>query len=237
LPAGRGGVPRLKLPREAPSRSALKIEEAWLTLLAPAEREWALAAGMTAVDLGAAPGGWSWQLARLGLRVTAIDNGPLAPLALATGRIQHLRADGFRWRPPRPVDWLVCDMVEQPSRVAQLVGNWLARGDARAALFNLKLPMKKRWPETVACLSALADRIDTMLPIGVAAAAGRPPSPADGSRFALRARQLYHDREEITVIALPRGPKRGARPQSARRPAPAKAAELSRPRAPRRSRP
>jgi 23S rRNA (cytidine2498-2'-O)-methyltransferase len=235
LPPGRGGVPRLKLPREAPSRSALKIEEAFLTLLSPAEREWSLAAGMSAVDLGAAPGGWSWQLARRGLRVTAIDNGPLAPSALATGRIQHLRADGFRWRPPQPVDWLVCDMVEQPSRVAQLVGHWLVRGDARAALFNLKLPMKKRWPETVACLSALADRIDAMLPIGVAAAAGRPPSPVDGSRFALRARQLYHDREEITVVALPRGATRGAGRPPARRPA--EATRLNRPRAPRRSRP
>jgi 23S rRNA (cytidine2498-2'-O)-methyltransferase len=237
LPPGRAGVPRLKLPREAPSRSALKIEEAWLTLLAPAERERALAAGMTAVDLGAAPGGWSWQLARLGLRVTAIDNGPLAPSALATGRIQHMRADGFRWRPPRPVDWLVCDMVEQPSRVARLIGDWLARGDARAALFNLKLPMKKRWPETVACLAALADMIDAVLPPAVVAAAGRSAMAADGGRFELRARQLYHDREEITVIALPRGPTRSARPQPTRRAAPAKTAPISRPRGPRRSRP
>lgn len=183
LPPGRAGVPRLKLPREAPSRSALKIEEAWLTLLAPAERERVLAAGMTAVDLGAAPGGWSWQLARLGLAVTAIDNGPLAPSSLATGRIRHMRADGFRWRPPRPVDWLVCDMVEQPSRVARLIGDWLARGDARAALFNLKLPMKKRWDETKLCLELFADQ------------AGRP--------LEIRARQLYHDREEITVFATP----------------------------------
>lgn len=223
LPPGRGGVPRLKLPREAPSRSALKIEEAWLTLLADDERERRLAHGMRAVDLGAAPGGWSWQLARRGLHVTAIDNGPLAPSALATGRIQHLRADGFRWRPPRPVDWLVCDMVEQPARVARLVAEWLARGDARFALFNLKLPMKKRWAETVACLVRLADTLDATLQPSVAAAAGRPPAPEEGARFELRARQLYHDREEITVLALPspsalREPGRGTRLPTLRKP-------------------
>jgi 23S rRNA (cytidine2498-2'-O)-methyltransferase len=237
LPPGRGGVPRLKLPREAPSRSALKIEEAWLTLLDGDERECRLAAGMSAVDLGAAPGGWSWQLARRGLRVAAIDNGPLAPSALATGRIQHLRADGFRWRPPRPVDWLVCDMVEQPARVARLIAEWLARGDARAALFNLKLPMKKRWAETVACLVPLAEALDAALPPSVAAAAGRPSTPDGAARFELRARQLYHDREEITVLALPRtSPPRdrgaGTRPSTPRKPP-----TISQPRAPRRPRP
>lgn len=234
LPPGRGGIPRLKLPREAPSRSALKIEEAWLTLLSSTERERLLGPGMTAVDLGAAPGGWSWQLARRGLAVTAVDNGSLAPSALATGRIRHVRADGFRFRPPRPVDWLVCDMVEQPSRVARLVGEWLARGDAAAALFNLKLPMKKRWAETVACLATLADAIDATLPPSVAAAVVRAARAQ--ARFELRARQLYHDREEITVAVLPTGhatrrsPPRTASPKAA-------APTISRRRAPRRSSP
>lgn len=237
LPPGRGGVPRLKLPREAPSRSALKIEEAWLTLLDDDERERRLAAGMSAVDLGAAPGGWSWQLARRGLRVTAIDNGPLAPSALATGRIQHLRADGFRWRPPRTVDWLVCDMVEQPARVARLIADWLARGDARAALFNLKLPMKKRWAETVACLVPLADALGATLPPSVAAAAGRAPTPEGSARFELRARQLYHDREEITVLALPLSPTTRERGTGTRPSTPRKPPTINRPRGPRRPRP
>lgn len=236
LPGDRGGVPRLRLPREAPSRSALKIEEAWLSLLDADERERWLATGMSAVDLGAAPGGWSWQLARRGLRVIAIDNGPLAPSALATGRIQHVRADGFRWRPPRAVDWLVCDMVEQPVRVARLVADWLGRGDARAALFNLKLPMKKRWQETVACLAALADAIGADLPPAIAIAAGRVPGPHASNGFELRARQLYHDREEITVLALPRTAIGLARTPS-RKPESAAARPLSRAPARRRSRP
>ncbi len=41
------GIPRLKFPREAPSRSTLKLEEAFLVLLTPAERERWLKPGMT----------------------------------------------------------------------------------------------------------------------------------------------------------------------------------------------
>jgi 23S rRNA (cytidine2498-2'-O)-methyltransferase len=192
----RGGVPRLKLPRDAPSRSALKIEEAWLTLMSEAERERWLAPGKSAVDLGAAPGGWTWQLARRSVRVTAVDNGALDPLVLETGLVDHVRADGFRFRPKKTVDWVVCDMVEQPKRVAALIGDWLADGHARAALFNLKLPMKKRWQETEQCLTELCARLD-------ACAAPAALAMPDGARYVLRAKQLYHDREEISVVIVP----------------------------------
>lgn len=185
-PPWTGGIPRLKLAHDAPSRSALKLEEALLSLLSADERTRWLKAGQQGVDLGAAPGGWSWVLARAGLQVTAIDNGPLAESALGTGLIKHLRSDGFRWRPPHPIDWLVCDMVEQPKRVAALMGDWLVDGDARRAIFNLKLPMKKRWQEVDEQLQALATRLKQA-----------------GLSLELRARQLYHDREEITVAAVP----------------------------------
>src|SRR5690606_36831402 len=73
------GIPRLRLHHEAPSRSALKLEEALLVLLDERERDQWLKPGMHAADLGAAPGGWTWVLARHGVHVTAIDNGPLRP--------------------------------------------------------------------------------------------------------------------------------------------------------------
>ena len=175
------GVPRLRQLSQAPSRSALKLEEAFLTLLSAAERERLLRPGMQATDLGAAPGGWSWVLARLHIRVSAVDNGPLAESALATGIIEHVRADGFGWQPPKRQDWMVCDMVESPARVAARMAEWVARGWCQHSVFNLKLPMKKRWEETQRCLAAFQEQ------------AGRP--------LVVRARQLYHDREEITVFA------------------------------------
>ena len=70
--------------------------------------------------------------------------------------VTHVREDAFRWRPRRPVDWLVCDVVEQPSRIAELVARWIADGAARRAIFNLKLPMKKRYDEVRRCMQRIA---------------------------------------------------------------------------------
>ncbi|QDW67249.1 23S rRNA (cytidine(2498)-2'-O)-methyltransferase RlmM [Luteimonas granuli] len=179
------GVPRLRLHRDAPSRSALKLEEAFLTLLDDEERTRLLRPGMAAADLGAAPGGWTWVLQRAGLHVTAVDNGPLREHVLLAGGVEHLRADGFHWQPARPLEWMVCDMVEQPRRVASRMATWFREGWCRQAVFNLKLPMKKRWMETALCLDVFRRE------------AQRP--------LELRARQLYHDREEITVLAMPAG--------------------------------
>jgi 23S rRNA (cytidine2498-2'-O)-methyltransferase len=140
-----------------------------------------LRAGMRAVDLGAAPGGWSWQLAHRGLRVTAVDNGPLKGDVAHDPLVTHLAQDGLTYRPRRPVDWVVCDMALPPSRVAALVARWIADGDARRSIFNLKLPMKKRYAETLRCRALLEERV-TRARI----------------RYRLALRQLYHDREELT---------------------------------------
>ena len=53
------GIPRLKFPREAPSRSTLKLEEAWHHFIPRDQWDERLHSDMTGVDLGAAPGGWT----------------------------------------------------------------------------------------------------------------------------------------------------------------------------------
>ncbi len=176
-----GGIARLRHYADAPSRSALKLDEALLCLLSDDERQRYLQPGMSAADLGAAPGGWTSVLVRHHLRVFAIDNGPIAPALLDSGVVDHLRADGFRWQPPKPLEWMVCDMVEQPIRVVERMATWLREGWCQRTIFNLKLPMKKRWQETQRCLETL--RI------------------ASGKPIVIRAKHLYHDREEITVFA------------------------------------
>ena len=137
--------------------------------------------GMNAVDLGAAPGGWTWQLVKRSIRVTAVDNGPMDKDLMDSGIVQHLRTDGFRYAPPKPVDWLVCDMVEQPSRIAALVARWMAESHCRHAMFNLKLPMKKRYEEVLRCREIIEEALD------------KAEVP-----FRLSFKQLYHDREEVT---------------------------------------
>ncbi len=177
------GIPRLKFPRGAPSRSTLKLEEAFLHFLTLAQREQLLQPGMRAVDLGAAPGGWTWQLVRRHLYVTAVDNGALDPQLLDSGLVEHVRADGFRYRPAKPVEWMVCDMVEQPIRIATLAAQWLARGWCNYTIFNLKLPMKRRYQEVQRCLTVIEQALHE----------------AD-VRYEMACKQLFHDREEVTVF-------------------------------------
>lgn len=179
------GIPRLRRAGRAPSRSAQKLAEAIVVFLGEREVD-LLHAGQRAVDLGAAPGGWTWVLASRGLRVVAVDNGPLKGEVAHEPRVRHLRADGLTWRPPRPVDWLVCDIVERPARIAELVAGWIADGDAQAAIFNLKLPMKKRYDEVRHCEALIVQRLR-----------------GAGVRATLQLRHLYHDREEVTGCLLP----------------------------------
>ena len=177
------GIHRVSMASDAPSRSYLKLAEAFEVFLDRKEQALWLKPQMTAVDLGAAPGGWTWQLVQRGLQVTAVDNGPLKGAAASHPAIRHLRQDGFKFRPQRPVDWLVCDMVEQPQRVAALMTEWFVGGLTSHAIFNLKLPMKKR----VAALRTALEFLRTAL-------------NARGIRYRLEAKQLYHDREEVTVF-------------------------------------
>ena len=174
------GIPRIRMPREAPSRSTLKLAEAIVTFLGEREPE-LLRAGMRAVDLGAAPGGWTWQLAHRGLRVTAVDNGPLKGEVAQDSLVTHLRVDGLSYQPERRVDWMVCDIVEQPARIAALVARWIGEGHARRTIFNLKLPMKKRYDEARRCESIINDTLAKTT-----------------QRHTLVLRQLYHDRQEVT---------------------------------------
>ncbi|UTA46571.1 23S rRNA (cytidine(2498)-2'-O)-methyltransferase RlmM [Simiduia sp. 21SJ11W-1] len=178
------GIPRLKLPKESPSRATLKLEEAWHQFIPRDQWDHQLQGGQRAVDLGAAPGGWTWLLVQRGMFVEAVDNGPMQEALMETGQVTHHKADGFQFEPRKPVDWLVCDIVDKPARVVAMVSRWFEAGFCQQAIFNLKLPMKQRYQEVQKLLQRLAEACD---------AAGKPVN--------LRARQLYHDREEITVMA------------------------------------
>ena len=179
------GIRRLRFPAAGPSRSTLKLEEAFLQFVPERMREANLIEGMTAVELGAAPGGWTYQFVKKGIHVIAIDNGPMQKELMSTGLVDHEKADGFKYEPPYTVDWLVCDMVERPIKVAELMAHWLASGWTRRAIFNLKLPMKKRYQEVMLCL----EKIEALL-------------TQAGVGYQYQIKHLYHDREEITVCII-----------------------------------
>ena len=120
----------------APSRSYLKVEEAYVAFGCEPQ------SGETMCDLGAAPGGWSYSAAKRGAVVVAIDNGPLKGGALNHPQIEHRREDAFKFAPApgSRFDWLFCDLVEEPHHVLRhIVEPWLARRWCRRFVINLKL--------------------------------------------------------------------------------------------------
>ncbi len=176
------GIMRLKFPKDAPSRSTLKLEEAWHWFIPKTDWHHYISGGKRAVDLGAAPGGWTWQLVNQNMFVTAIDNGPMAESLMESGQVTHLAEDAFTYQPGKRVDWLVCDIIDKPARVIKLMTSWLVNGWCRETIFNLKLPMKQRYPEVKSCLHYLESALQEA-----------------GIEYHLAAKHLYHDREEITV--------------------------------------
>ena len=160
----------------APSRSYLKVEEAYVVLGREPQP------GETVCDLGAAPGGWSYSAAKHGAKVIAVDNGPLKGGALNNSAIEHRREDAFAFRPPEGAgfDWLFCDLVEDPHHVLQnIVTPWLGRRWCRSFVVNLKF-----------------GRVDVIALLRELRGAGSPfVAHTSGVRF----QHLYHDREELTI--------------------------------------
>jgi 23S rRNA (cytidine2498-2'-O)-methyltransferase len=175
--AQRNGQRRMADDPRAPSRSYLKIEEAYGILGIEPQ------AGETVCDLGAAPGGWSYSAAKRGAEVVAVDNGPLKGGALGHPRIQHRCEDAFQFQPAggQAFDWLFCDLVEEPHHVLRsIVAPWLERRWCRRFVINLKL-----------------GRVD---PIALLQELGAAGSPLAAHGAGVLVRHLYHDRDEITAL-------------------------------------
>lgn len=177
------GQQRMKMDPRAPSRSYLKLEEAFHIFgRAPA-------AGEQVVDLGAAPGGWSHAALKRGAAVTAVDNGPLRDPVRSHPNVRHLKSDALKYRPDRqtPADWLLCDILERPEMVLELLRKWLEQKWCRRFIANLK--------------------VGRMDPLAVLKDVRDPRRGLAPFCRVLRARQLYHDREEITLMGEIKEPK------------------------------
>ncbi len=129
------GVPRLVEDRHGPpSRAYLKLWETFARLRrqpGPGER---------CLDLGAAPGGWSWLLARTGAEVIAVDRAPLAAEVDRLENVTFQRASAFGLDPAEvgPIDWWCSDIIAYPDRLLELVGRWLDSGRVRNLVCTIK---------------------------------------------------------------------------------------------------
>ena len=131
-PVPKGEVPAA-VDKTAPSRAFAKLVEAELRLGC------GIRAGETCVDLGASPGSWTYVAVSRGARVIAVDRSPLREDLMRSRQVEFRQGDAFGFQPPRPVDWLLCDVIAAPERTAALLLEWLRHGWCRHFVVILKV--------------------------------------------------------------------------------------------------
>ena len=137
-----------------------------------------------ALDLGAAPGGWTRVLRQHEQYVTAVDPAQLHPSLQTDSRVRHLRltAETYLESDPDPFDLIVNDMRLDARDSARLMVRYALQIYPHGfALMTFKLPEDGR--------AAVLDHAFNIL---------RPAYHLAG------ARQLFHNRSEITVYLKPK---------------------------------
>lgn len=157
---------------QAPCRSYYKLEEAWIQSgIFPRKNE-------VCVDLGAAPGGWTWAALKRGARVVAVDAAELKKHVENHPRCEHSIDNGYAFMPPKQVDWMFCDMIVKPMATMGLLERWLESKACKKFVVNIKFRGKD--PSTI--LASVEElRVKFQIPF-------------------LVVRHLYFDRNEITLI-------------------------------------
>lgn len=170
-----GGHAPVRGYEDAPSSAYRKLVEAlaWLRLR-PGEDD-------VVLDLGAAPGGWSYVALANGARVIAYDRADLDARLTAHPRLEHVRRDAFADAPLDEGTWLLCDVIDAPERSLELIARALAAPRLRALVVTVKLkpPIALGPVEEAKALVARAR--------------------ADG--WVARVKHLVHNKHEVTVMA------------------------------------
>ncbi|MCT2194606.1 methyltransferase domain-containing protein [Paenibacillus sp. p3-SID1389] len=171
-----GGAIRFRKEEGQISRAKFKLLEAEATFGIPFE------SFHEALDIGAAPGGWTSFLLERGLNVTAVDTAKLHPSLLSSPKLTFLQRNANRVKfKENQFDLLVCDMSWSPKLTAKLVTELLyALVPGGTAIVTVKLLTKKPM--------ALIQEVITQF---------------EEARLQVqRAKQLFHNRDEITLYMI-----------------------------------
>jgi 23S rRNA (cytidine2498-2'-O)-methyltransferase len=170
-----GGAIRFHKEEDQISRAKFKLLEA--------EERFGLDFGVyrSALDIGAAPGGWSSFLLEKGLRVTAIDPASMHPSLLNNPMLTFYKknAGDVKLR-DEEFDLLVCDMSWSPRQMGRLVADLLyALSFGGTAIITVKLMHKKPFQTIKELLQAFESELQLV-----------------------QAKQLFHNREELTLYLI-----------------------------------
>ncbi|MBP1995234.1 SAM-dependent methyltransferase [Paenibacillus eucommiae] len=134
-----------------------------------------------ALDIGAAPGGWTSLLLERGLRVTAIDPANMHPTLIQHPRLTFLKKNAGDVKLKKDeFDLLVCDMSWDPKQMARLVSDLLyAVKSGGTLIITVKLMHKKPFQTVRELLHMFGSEL-----------------------LLVKAKQLFHNREELTLYML-----------------------------------
>lgn len=137
-PFRHGEVEFVEDKKTPPNRAYLKLWELFTRLGTRPQP------GVTCLDLGASPGGWTWVLHETGARVIAVDKAPLDPRIAALPRVTPRKESAFGLEPTAigPIDWLFSDVICYPTRLLELVERWIAAGTCRHMVCTIKFQGK-----------------------------------------------------------------------------------------------
>lgn len=127
--------------KNAPSRAYLKLWELFTRIRkAPKIDE-------TCLDLGSAPGGWTYVLEKLQAKITSVDRAPLDPKLAQSSRIQHLIKDAFSVKPEdfESLDWFFSDVICYPAKLAEFLQPWVKSGKVKNFVCTLKFQAATDW--------------------------------------------------------------------------------------------
>lgn len=133
-PFPNGEVHFVENKTDPPNRAYLKLWEVF-TLLQTYPKP-----GEICLDLGSAPGGWTWVMASLGSKVISVDKAPLESRITAMPNIEYRQESAFALQPETigKVDWLCADIACYPERLLTLVERWLVSGLYHNCICTLK---------------------------------------------------------------------------------------------------
>ncbi|WP_281887267.1 SAM-dependent methyltransferase [Paenibacillus sp. YYML68] len=140
-----------------------------------------LAQYSSALDVGAAPGGWTSLLLERGLAVTAVDPAKLDPSLVGHPRLTYIgkTADAVQFADGQ-FDLFVCDMSWSPRQMTKLVKSLLPSLQAGGtAIITVKLMHKKAFQTIREVVEDLSEELALQ-----------------------KAKQLFHNREELTLFFI-----------------------------------
>ncbi len=135
------GQYKFKKDTSAPSRAYLKLWELLTRINRHPNKD------SVCLELGSAPGGWTYVLNQLECQVISVDRAELSPDLMKQPNVRHFIRDAFSVTPEDfgEIDWFFSDLICFPDRLFDFVRQWRDSGKVKNFVCTLKFKGATDW--------------------------------------------------------------------------------------------